>query len=237
MVSRATVARPGPLRIKRRYRVGSILRCTIEDGSGASTATRQRDGYEYREGIKEIMPPGRLRVMVAAFSPLINRADSRLAVAFQGAATRCINSAAFLNLHHQRLHHQRTSRGGSAAATKLEGLFQRRRKVGASSTIARDRVVVARREFSGKVGTGMSMAGGLEAGEACTRSSQEDMEGLSMDNAKEALRSLFGHDEFRDGQVSRNGERCRRWALDSGSACCCCCCLLLLLVVLMTLLV
>lgn len=146
-------------------------------------------------------------MMATALSPLINHADGRLAVAFQGAATRYLNSAAFLNLHHQRSHHQRTSHGSSAAATKLDGIFQRRWKVGSPSTVvARERRgMVARRDFSGQVGTGTRMSGGLETGEACTRSSQqqENVEGLSMDSAKEALRSLFGHDDFRDGQVSQ----------------------------------
>lgn len=175
------------------------------------------------------MPPGRLRVMAVSLASLINRADSsRLAntVVFQGAATRYLNCAAFLNLHlhhqhqhGQRSHDQRTTRRGvgsscSASATKLDGIFQRRRQqADASSVIARDGGLVAiRRGFSGRVGTAIdSMAGGggLESGggEATTRATLDVEDGLSMEYAREALRSLFGHDDFRDGQVRRSWRR------------------------------
>lgn len=155
----------------------------------------------------------RLRAVLTTLVPILNRTRGSLA-AFASAENsphhhRNSNPAAFFTLGRFSLMESSTSssrrqhgsngngKGKASARSSSSSVPQRRLHKRSLDAASEGGSGAGRRVFSTlkRPATQLGAGAAGAAGEAA---------GLTMDDAREALRSLFGHDDFRDGQV-----RCR----------------------------
>lgn len=155
------------------------------------------------------MAPSRLRI-VMRLVPLLTRLEGSTLVAAAFATTR-YNSAAFLNsLGNNSSNRGRrtststtpatqgsTATGSSSSSSTSKGTFQRRwPRRAIAGNAAGGWTTAAIQAFSTSTDDGGGTTSPLPPPPAPAVPC-----GLSMDDARESLKSLFGHDSFRDGQV------------------------------------
>lgn len=153
------------------------------------------------------------RVIATALAPLLNRVEGRLghapfaAITYSSSYRSTGSSAAFLNPsrvaslalpHQQKSKNQHRSRRTCATS----GAFQRH-------PLRRHCTTGEGRRTAGKVRMLSNTDGSTQEVGMSSVATSADAEhgeqgqwgGLNIDDARGALRSLFGHDDFRDGQV------------------------------------
>lgn len=162
---------------------------------------------------------GRLRVMATALVPLINRAECFFAfqthqlpsLRNKGSASARCTSSAFARCSISPQNITLGSRAGwRRTISGVDSVFRSRTRTSGISLISHSsRLTAAANSRSRSRYPAAAMpkprvtrrsASTTETGAEVLDTGQHDL-GLTMNDAREALRSLFGHDDFRDGQV------------------------------------
>ena len=163
------------------------------------------------------MVQGRLRAVLTTLIPILNRTTGSLAAFRSENIPRHhrSNPAAFFTLQPFSLMESSSSSSSSSSSRRQHG-NSGKGKAHASSSISQRQSLKRSLDSGGGYAPDRGSAAGGRAfstqkrpatqrgAEAAAATAAGDRgEGLTMDDARQALRSLFGHDDFRNGQVRR----------------------------------